>query len=520
MAQRPCAVFKGRATNATQMFKTDGLNALTYGIFDAGVGIATGVVGYPVTKIIENLKPIWISTANEKVGLDLALGASASGTPSVFVAKHVGLGVAADSLITAATHGVGAGLVVIAGDDPGAKLSQNEQDSRYYGKLAEIPVMEPHSASNAYDCALRAFELSRDLSVPTIVRVTNKLLNTEGTIERVLSEPPPGKSIEKSIWDLTHLGRHQHLIKYKYPKMLEFAETTELNEETGTGVIGIVSAGCASTVVDDAIDGRGDVAHLRLGMVYPLCQRRIDSFLEDHDRVLIIEEGAPFVEESIRGKVLGKLSGHVPRFGELTSDNVNRALNYVEADYITAQFDVETLLSRGYTEEICEDCPFLPLYRALATVDMMIAGDMGCIIRTASPPLGAIDVAYSLGSAIGVASGFEHGGIAVLGDFAFLHSGVTALISALVFKRNVKVFVLENRISAITGGQQTPAVSDLIGAICRNYGISHKIVNATEMSETSFMTLLRATSNSTGVLVVIVRALCPKYSKPASNPDA
>ena len=121
------------------MLKTDGLNSLTYGIYDAGVGVATGVIGYPVTEIIENLKPIWISTANEKVALDLALGASASGTSSVFIAKHVGLNVAADSLITAATHGVGAGLVIIAGDDPGAKLSQNEQDSRYYGKLEEIP---------------------------------------------------------------------------------------------------------------------------------------------------------------------------------------------------------------------------------------------------------------------------------------------------------------------------------------------------------------------------------------------
>ena len=175
-------------------------------------------------------------------------------------------------------------------------------------------------------------------------------------------------------------GIHQDLLKYKYPKMLEFAETTELNEENGTGVIGIVSAGYASTVVDDAIDRRGEVAHLRLGIVNPLCQRRIDSFLEEHDRVLVIEEGAPLVEESIRGKVLGKLSGHVPRFGELTSDDVNRALNYVEADYITAQFDVETLQSRRYMEEICEDCPFLPFYHALAKVDTMIAGDMGCVI--------------------------------------------------------------------------------------------------------------------------------------------
>ncbi|MGB9211531.1 MAG: indolepyruvate ferredoxin oxidoreductase, partial [Halobacteriota archaeon] len=177
------------------MFKTDGLNALTYGIFDAGAGVATGVIGFPVTKIIENLRPIWIPAANEKVGIDLALGAAASGTRSVFVTKHVGLNVASDSLITAATHGIGAGLVVIAGDDPGAKLSQNEQDSRYYGKIAEIPVMDPYSARNAYDCALEAFELSALLSVPIIVRITGRLLNTGGVVERV----PPARRVSKSI---------------------------------------------------------------------------------------------------------------------------------------------------------------------------------------------------------------------------------------------------------------------------------------------------------------------------------
>ncbi|MGZ5501965.1 MAG: thiamine pyrophosphate-dependent enzyme [Halobacteriota archaeon] len=502
------------------MVKIDGVNALTYGILDAGARVATGVIGYPISEIIDNLKPIWISTANEKVALDLALGASASGTSSVFIAKHVGLNVAADSLITAATHGVGAGLVIIAGDDPGAKLSQNEQDSRYYGKLAEIPVFEPHSARNAYDCALRAFKLSEQLSVPVIMRVTSRLLNTEGYVERVPFESLPDKRIGKSVWNLTLLGRHQDLLKNKYPKMLEFAETTELNEENGTGVIGIISTGFASTVVDDAIERRSEVAHLKLAIVNPLCQRRVDSFLKDHDRVLVIEEGAPLVEESIRGKVLGKLSGHLPRFGELTLDDVNRALNYVDADCISTQFEVETLESRHYKAEICEDCPFLPFYHALAKIDEMIAGDMGCIIRSASPPLNVIDVAYSLGSAIGVASGFENGGIAVLGDFAFLHSGVVALISALVFKRNVKVFVLENRISAITGGQQTPVVSDLVGALCRNYGISYKIVNAIEMAEESFENLLRTTKNSKGAFVVVVRASCPKYSKPSQNAHA
>jgi indolepyruvate ferredoxin oxidoreductase alpha subunit len=495
------------------MIKIDGLGALAYGIMDAGVGVATGVIGYPVTRIVDNLKPIWIAAANEKVGLDLALGASASGTRSVLVTKHVGLNVAADSFVTAATQGIGAGLLVIAGDDPGAKFSQNEQDSRWYGKLAEVPVMDPHGARNAYECSVQALELSEELSVPIIVRVTSRLLRTEGTIERTAFPTSPKNRVNRSIWDLTQLGMHQQLVKHKYPKMIEFAETTDLNEEKGTGFLGIVSAGYASAVVGDAIDGKHDVAHLRLGMVNPLCQRRIHTFLTKHDRVLVVEEGAPFVEESIRGRILGKMSGHLPRFGELTVDDISRALDYVEADYVAAKFDIETLESRGFMRQICDNCPFLPFYKALSRLHTMVAGDLGCVIKTANPPLSMIDVAYSLGSAIGVASGFENDGVAVIGDFAFLHSGITALVSAAVFKRNVKVFVLENKVSAVTGGQPTPAVSDLIGAVCRNYGLNYQIVNATDVNEASLARLLEVTNRSTGTYVIVVRASCPKRAR-------
>ena len=493
------------------MFKTDGLNALRYGILDAGAGVASGIVGYPVTEIIESLRPIWIPAVNEKVALDVVLGASASGTRSVFVAKHVGLNVASDSLITAATHGVGAGLVVIAGDDPGAKFSQNEQDSRYYGKIAEIPVMDPYSVRNAYECVLEAFELSARLSVLTIIRITGRLLKAEGVIERKPPTQHTRKNINTSVWNLTHLGRHQYFLKKTFPQILQFAETTELNEQGGSGDIGVISAGYAATLVDDAIQGRGDVAHLKLGIINPLCQRRIDSFLEQRSRVLVVEEGSPLIEESVRAKVLGKLSGHLPRFGELTSSDVLKALAFVEADFMSAKFDVETVETRPYTVEICDDCPFLPFYRALGKVDTMIAGDMGCVIRTASPPFQLIDTAYSLGSAVGVASGFEEGGLALLGDYAFLHSGVAALISAAVFKRNVKVFILENNVSAITGGQQTPEIADLASAVCRNYGITYKLIDAMKTDEKSFERLLRGAINTTGTLVVVLRAACPKY---------
>ncbi len=495
------------------MSDTTGLTAIIYGLLDAGVGVATGIVGFPVTDVIDKLRPIWRHALNEKVGLDIALGATATGTRSVFISKHVGLNVASDSLITAATHGIGAGLVIIAGDDPGASKSQNEQDSRHYGRIAEIPVLEPHGVQHTYNSILKAYEVSQQLSIPFIIRTTDRLLNMEGTLERSPVTDIPSVRIRKDVWQLTHLGRHQRYFQEVQPQLVKFAETTDLNEEYGAGTVGIISAGYASVLVEEIVEKMENIAHLKLGLTNPLCERRIATFLEGHRKVIVVEEGAPIIEEAICGRVLGKLSGHVPRTGALTHNDVERALGYVEADYFAAKLDVEALEDRGYLASVCDNCPFLPFYHALNKLNVPVAGDMGCVIKTANPPFKLLDVAFSLGSAIGVATGFEPAGVAVLGDFAFLHSGLNALLSAILFKQSVKVFVLENRVSAITGGQPTPEASDLIGAICRNYGVSHKIVDAQRFSEAAMDGLLQMVNNVTGIMVVVIKARCAKYCR-------
>ena len=334
----------------------NGCEAIVYGTLDAGVNLATGVVGFPVTQLIRRLKLIWRDTANEKIAIEIALGASVSGIRSTFITKHVGLNVGSDPLITAATHTIGAGLVAIVGDDPGAKFSQNEQDSRYYGKIAEIPVIDPCTPWKAYDSIIEAFEMSDILKVPVIVRVTDRLLKMEEEFERVTPKVPEVKKIEKDVWGLTFFGRHQYLMKYTYPKMQEFAERSDLHEEKGNGITGIISSGYASTIVENVIEGRKDITHFKLGIVNPICDRRINSFLKKTDRVLVVEEGGPFIEEAIGRKLLGKLSGHLPRFGEITHENVEKALQYVEADYLNLIFDVETTKSRGYLLTICDDC--------------------------------------------------------------------------------------------------------------------------------------------------------------------
>lgn len=495
-----------------KVFSLNGCEAVVYGILDARANLATGVIGFPVTQLIRGLKLIWRDAANEKIAVEIALGASASGIRSTFVTKHVGLNVGSDPLITAATHTIGAGLVVIVGDDPGAKFSQNEQDSRYYGKIAEIPVIDPCTPCNAYDSIIEAFEMSDILKVPVIVRVTDRLLKMEQEFERVSPKVPEIKKIEREVWGLTFFGRHQHLMKYTYPKMQEFAERTNLNEKKGNGIIGIVSSGYASTIVENVIEGRKDVTHFKLGIVNPICVRRINSFLKKTDRVLVVEEGGPFIEEAIGRKLLGKLSGHLPKFGEITHDDVKKALEYVEADYLNFIFNVETTKSRGYLATICDDCPFVPFYKVLVEINVMIAGDIGCVIRSSNPPFNLIDAAYSLGSAIGVAAGFKDGGIAILGDYAFFHSGIEALVSAILYNYNVKVFVLENRVSAITGGQPVHEMSDLIGAICRNYGIYYKILDAVCTEQEKLKDIVQAVVDSRGVAVIVLKGSCPKYS--------
>ncbi len=492
----------------------NGCEAIVCGILDAGANLATGVIGFPITQLIQKLKPIWRDATNEKVAVEIALGSSASGIRSVFVTKHVGLNVGSDPLITAATHKIGAGFVVIVGDDPGARLSQNEQDSRYYGKIAEIPVIDPCTPCKAYDAIIEAFEMSDVLKVPVIVRVTDRLLKMEwgDKFQRVSPKVPEIHKIERDIWGLTLLGRHQYLLKYTYPKMKEFAERSNLHEKKGDGAIGVISSGYASTVVENVIEERKDVAHFKLGIVNPLCERRIDLFLKKHDRVLVVEEGGPFIEEAIRAKLLGKLSGHIPNCGEITHDDVKKALEYVEADYLSFIFNVETMKSRGYVTTVCDDCPFVSFYKALANVDIMIAGDIGCVIKSSNPPFNLIDAAYSLGSAIGVAAGFKDGGVAILGDYAFLHSGVAALVSAILYNYNVKIFVLQNKISAITGGQPVHEISDLIGAICRNYGIHYEILDASGSEQIKLEEIIQAVVNSRGVVVIVLTGSCPRYS--------
>jgi indolepyruvate ferredoxin oxidoreductase alpha subunit len=508
----------------------NGFEALYLAAIDSDVTLITGVPGYPVTSLMELFLKTDISSTsapnthgsiyraswltNEKVALEIALGASISGRRALVLVKHVGMNLLSDPLITSVTHTIGAGLVIIAGDDPGVKGSQNEQDSRWYGRIAEVAVFDPVNPDAAYTALRKAYELSEESHTPVIIRVTAGLEKSEGKVRRFPASSAVHPLFDHSIWGLRMVEKHQHFHSKVYPLLEAEAENTDLNKVTegteegiegeeriegeegiegekgteeieadsqiseqkgverikGAGRIGIVSSGFASSVVEDILKKSGchhGVSHLVLNLVNPLPLQKIGNFLKNNRRVLVAEESEPFIEEQIRiaGNVYGKKTGHLP-YGQILPEDIEFALEHIEKEIVPGPVDsVRTEFRKKDRAAICEDCPYLPLYHFLRIPDVQVAGDMGCSVRSAPEPLAAVDVSFALGSAISVACGFEKKGIAVIGDFALAHSGILGLLNAAGEGYEVLVLVLRNEVAAMTGGQKVPDLRKVVEAI-------------------------------------------------------
>ena len=498
----------------------NGFEALYLAAIDSDVTLITGVPGYPVTSLMElflkkekkekkensstntqssTYRARWLT--NEKVALEIALGASVSGKRALVLVKHVGMNLLSDPLITSVTHTIGAGLVIIAGDDPGVKGSQNEQDSRWYGRIAEVAVFDPVDPDAAYRTLRRAYELSEETRVPVIIRVTACLEKSKGKVRRLPASSAVHPGFDRSIWGLRMVEKHQHFHSQVYPVLEAEAENTDLNEikdgteETEANVqtqehrevesrgtesrgaenkrvkrIGIISSGFAASIVEDTLKKSGcypGVSHLVLSLVNPLPLQKIGNFLKNNRRVLVAEESEPFIEEQIRisGNVYGKKTGHLP-YGQIMPEDIDFALEHIEEE--TAPIPVDSVRTDSGKKDratICEDCPYLPLYHFLRLPDVQVAGDMGCSVRSAPEPLAAVDVSFALGSAISVACGFEKKGIAVIGDFALAHSGILGLLTAASEGYEVLVLVLQNEVAAMTGGQKVPDLRKVVEAI-------------------------------------------------------
>ncbi|MCL7410968.1 MAG: thiamine pyrophosphate-dependent enzyme [Methanosarcinaceae archaeon] len=514
---------------------TTGLEALYLAAVDSNVSFVTAVAGYPITvvmnRFLENNKDGVVGAdmdanttigakwmTNEKVALEGALGASVSGRRALVLTKHVGMNVLSDPLVTSATHSIGAGLVIFAGDDPGVAASQNEQDSRWYGEIAEVAVYDPSTPQNAYSAVVRAFELSEQVSAPVIVRITHRLEISEGLLERTKKDQQNTKVVfDRSIWAITMRGKHEKLHLESYPKLVKESEHSPLNRltmglegEVEDGNIGIISSGYPSALVANVLDTRTNVSHLELGMVNPIPFNTVREFVKAHKRVLIVEETEPFIESHlcILDNVLGKKTGHLP-YGQVDVEHIEYALDHINNDTVVKYIDIQTIVSRGSRKarSICDDCPYMPLYHILHDLDVMIAGDLGCSVRSAPAPLEAVDTGFALGSSIAVACGFEKKGIAVIGDFGLAHSGIIGLINAVHCEFDVVVIVLQNKVAAMTGGQDVPDLIDVVKAEVAD--VSSFDIDAGVIG--TLLELINEKLDKRGVSVIFVKGKCRKY---------
>ena len=432
-----------------------GLDALVQAAQDAGVEVITYVPGYPVTEVALALKAE--ISVNEKVALEIALGASATGSRSMVLSKQVGMNILADPLVISATHTTGAGIVVIAGDDLGPKGSQAEMDSRAFGPVAELPVLDPRDPTTLYSSLLEAYNLSEWLRIPIIVRVTSRLLSTKSPPIPTHSSKGSGQQFERIGWELTVKGRQQRHHDRILALAEEASESTKLNHLQISGNVGIIASGFPAALAE----GLG-VSLLSVGYAYPLPWKLVRRFLDGHRLVLVAEEPRPCIESQLRmsPKVRGRLTGHLP-FGLLERSDLIMALENLEKRVEKGPQVYESAAERGYTG-ICDDCPYISLFRALAELDVPVAGDAGCAIRATREPYESVDVVYGLGSSVGVASGFRKKGVAVIGDYALAHTGLQGLINAVWQKREVLVVLLKNDVAAMTGCQEAPDLTAVL----------------------------------------------------------
>ena len=448
-----------------------GNEAIARGVWEAGVRVAAAYPGTPSTEILESLAAYptadihaqWAT--NEKVALDVAIGASFAGVRAFAAMKHVGLNVAADALMSKTYIGVNAGLVIAVCDDPGIHSSQNEQDTRIYGRLAMVPVLEPSDAQEALDFTRLAFDLSERFDTPVIVRSTTRLSHTRSLVvsgER--NEPSPRGFVErpeKNVMIPSHARlRHPYLLE-REQGLLEYLEDSELIRwEPGSAEVGVITLSTAYTYVKEVLP---HASVLKLGISWPLAEQAVRRFCASVQRVFVVEELEPVIEHGVRAlglEVEGK--AFFPRLGEFSPEVVRAGLvraGLLEAPRKTVDLGIEPLVRPPV---LCAGCPHMTTYTATRSLEARVAGDIGCYTLAAIEPLKGIDTCVAMGSSIGNAIGMAMAGVetrpivATIGDSTFLHSGIPALIDAVQHNANITVAILDNHTVAMTGGQDHP----------------------------------------------------------------
>ncbi len=512
-----------------------GDEAVGQGAIDGGISGIYAYPGTPSTEIMEyvqrskqakerNVHALW--SANEKTAMEEALGMSYAGKRAIVCMKHVGLNVAADAFINSAITGVNGGLVIAVADDPSMHSSQNEQDSRFYGKFAMIPVIEPSNQQEAYDMTREAFELSEKFGVPILLRLTTRLAHSRYGVE--ISEPLPQNEAvlppnPKQFILLPSIAKQQ------YKKLLEKQSDFEkAAQESGYNFYkdgadkskGIVACGLAYNYLMENFSGSECPHPVVKISQYPLPENHLRKLKEEVDEIIVLEEGYPLVEELLRGfyndgiTVRGRLDGTLPRDGELNPNLVARALGLPDK---SGENPPEFL--SGRPPAMCPGCGHIDLYNALNEAmreygSQKVMSDIGCYTLGALPPYNAINSCVDMGASITMAKGMADAGIrpsvAVIGDSTFTHSGITGLLDAVNENSPITVIILDNAVIGMTGGQ--PAAGEgKIEQICAGVGVEPehiRVVVPLRKNHEQMVQVLKEELEYEGVSVVIARREC------------
>ncbi|NLX50440.1 MAG: indolepyruvate ferredoxin oxidoreductase subunit alpha [Methanospirillum sp.] len=531
-----------------------GNEAIAHAALEGGVGFVAGYPGTPSSEVIDLLRAArpegihveW--STNEKVAFENALGAAWCGVRALFTTKHVGLNVAADPLMTSGYTGVTGGLVILSADDPFAHSSQNEQDSRLYAAMAGLPCLDPTTIGEAHAMLRDAFALSEELGLPVLFRPTTRICHSKADVElgRVSGERRAAafaRDPRQYVVIPAHTRVLHRRLNEKQPLVRERILNLGFNEGECRGRRAVIASGIAASYARETLPGEISLFTVR---AYPLDPEQLRSFCHGHDEVLVVEEGAPVVEEQVRqvagsAAVYGKLTGHVPAEGELSSSAVRAAL--AKAGFAEPPAAPPTP-EDGIPPRppiLCAGCPHRAFFFAMKRVfrDGVFPSDIGCY--TLGLQLGAVDTTICMGASVTVGSGIAQtaGGdvVATIGDSTFLHSGIQGLINAVHNGAEMILVILDNRTTAMTGHQPNPTTGTTatgepaprvsLDAICRACGVSWvETVDPYDMTGT--VATLRDAKGRRGVRVVIAKKPCvinerrAKVSRPrfAVDPDA
>ncbi len=500
--------------------------------------VGAGYPGTPSTDILETLVRMpgvrceW--APNEKVALEVAIGASFAGARAMATMKHVGLNVAADPLMTVAYTGVRGGLVVVVADDPGMHSSQNEQDSRRWGPFGKVPILEPCDSTEALEMARYAFGLSEELDMPVLLRSTTRLSHGKGLVEVGERAQAPREVYKTSRpkWVMmpgaakvrrADLGR-------RLAAAAELSEASAFTrEELRDTSLGVITSGIPYQYVREALP---DASTLKIGMTYPLPERRIRDFASRVERLCVVEELDPYIRSSVLAMGLEVDDVALPSMGELSAGTVGRAFGVEPPETREPMTDLP-----ARPPMLCPGCPHRGVFRALREMDAIATGDIGCYTLAALPPLGAMDSCVCMGASIGMAHGFALAGegpadrpvVAVIGDSTFAHSGLTGLLGAVYNGGSETIVVLDNRITAMTGHQDNPFTGRTLAgdpapgidieAVVRGLGVTDVQTVDPNLFRPTEKALRRAIQHR-GVSVVIAKAPCVLLSRETVDPFA